>query len=117
MSRARVGRERCPRRKGSPRGRHGCVDVGRRPLGDARDHLRGRGVDDVERLARLRPRAADVVAEDALVPSEPRERFFLALRRGAVLHRAENLGDARHCWLLAIGYWLLAIGYWLLAIG
>ena len=80
---------------GSARLRRGDrgVDVVLRAVRHARDDLVRRGIDDVERLTRLGPRAVDVVAEHALVLPEPGESFLVALRRGAVLHCLEDFGD------------------------
>jgi hypothetical protein len=66
-ARPRVRRETFPRRQCGTRGSHRRVDVGLAALGDARNDLRRRRVRDLEQLPRLGPRAADVMAEDALV--------------------------------------------------
>ena len=96
VARARVRRERLPRRERRARRAHRRVDVGRRAVRDARDRLRRRGIDHLEHRTRLGPRAVDVVAEHAFVLAEPGERFLVALRRRAVLHRLEDFGDGGH---------------------
>ncbi len=92
----RVGRQRLPCGKRLLRRADRGIHIILRAIGDARDHLRRRRVDDVERLSGPGPGAADVVPEGAVVFAEPGERFLVALRRGAVLHRLEDLCDCGH---------------------
>src|SRR5678816_1866849 len=95
-------RQRLPCHQRAACRRDGGVDLGGGAVRDAGDHRVRRRIDDVEQLARLGPRAADEMAEDALVLREPPERLFLALGSRTVLHRVENLGDRGHWWLVAV---------------
>ena len=92
----RMSVERSPRGQRCPGGGDCRVDVSLRALGDPSEDLAIRGIDDVERLARLGPLAVDEVAEYALEFAEPVARRLIRFGRRPVFHRFEDLSDGRH---------------------
>ncbi len=97
VARPDVAGRRRPAREGARRCRHGCVDVGRRALGDPGEHLAGGGVRDVEGVvARRREGAVDEVAEALPMGGEPGAHDVGGFGRGAVIHGVEDVPDLRH---------------------
>lgn len=78
------------------RGGHGGIHVLRAALRDLGEQVRRARIDDVEGAAGLRPRPVHEVAELGTVLLEPGARLGVTLRRRAVVHRLEDLGDCRH---------------------
>ena len=79
-----------------PRRGDGGVDVRRRALGNARDPLAGRGIEDVEQVAGFGEDAVDEMPEAALVLFEPGSDVLAAFGRGAIVHRAQDVLDHAH---------------------
>src|SRR2546426_502582 len=108
VSRAGVPGEAGPTGERLAGGAHRGVHVGRACLRHPRQ-FRGRGrVDDVEPVAvlALGPLAAHEQPEVVAVMGDPLERRLVALGRGPVGHRFEQLGDRRHTigWRCAAEY-------------
>ena len=81
---------------GLPRRRDGVVDVLRRALGDARDALAGRGIEDVEQFAGFVENAVDEMPEADFVLFEPDPDVLAAFGGRTVVHRAQDVLDDAH---------------------
>src|SRR5438105_6689160 len=102
MARASMAGQRGPSGEGLTCGGDGYVNVRLARLRDARQR-RGRGrIDDVERVAvlALGPAPPDEQPERPPVPLQPLERRLVALGRGPIRHRLEDLAHRGHADLL-----------------
>src|SRR4051812_9010113 len=96
VARAAMPTQGLPAIERTPGGLHRGVDVRLRALGDRGQLLPVGRIDDLEMLPGLDPLSIDEMAELSAMGGDPPESLLVALGGRAVIHRLENLCDARH---------------------